>query len=91
MMQKDENMIMEAIKKVGVNVEAVKLKEGLIKAFEYDHNQYMKGYEDGKNDVLDNLIAEIEQIVNEEQKHDEKWAKGLKYAVKIIDKYRAAD
>lgn len=90
-MQKDENMIMEAIKKVGVNLEAVKLKEGLIKAFEYDRNQYMKGYEDGKNDVLDNLRAEIEQIVNEEQKHDEKWAKGLKYAVKIIDKYRAAD
>lgn len=91
MMQKDENMIMEAIKKVGVNVEAVKLKEGLIKALEYDRNQYIKGYEDGKNDVLDNLRAEIEQIVNEEKKHDEKWAKGLKYAVKIIDKYRAVD
>ncbi len=39
-------------------------------------------------DVLDKIRAEIEQIANEEQKHDEKWAVGLRYAVKIIDKYR---
>jgi len=39
-------------------------------------------------DVLDKIRAEIEQIADEEQKHDEKWAIGLRYAVKIIDKYR---
>ena len=37
--------------------------------------------------ILDKIRAEIEQIVDEEQKHDEKWASGLRYAVKIIEKY----
>ena len=40
-------------------------------------------------DVFDKIRAEIEQIADEEQKHDEKWAMGLRYAVKIIDKYKA--
>ena len=40
------------------------------------------------DDVLNKIRAEIEQIADEEQKHDEKWAIGLRYAVKIIDKYR---
>ena len=39
-------------------------------------------------DMLDKISAEIEQIADEEQKHDEKWAIGLRYAVKIIDKYK---
>ena len=39
-------------------------------------------------DVLDKIRDEIEQIADEEQKHDKKWAIGLRYAVKIIDKYR---
>lgn len=37
--------------------------------------------------ILDKIRAEIEQTANEEQKHDEKWAIGLRYAIKIIDKY----
>lgn len=37
--------------------------------------------------VLGKIRAEIEQIADEEQKHDEKWAIGLRYAVKIIDRY----
>ena len=41
------------------------------------------------NDVLDKIRAEIEQTADEEQKYDEKWAIGLRYAVKIIDKYKA--
>lgn len=40
-------------------------------------------------DVLDEIRAKVEQTADEEQKHDEKWAIGLRYAVKIIDKYRA--
>ena len=44
-------------------------------------------YDKGKMDVLDKIKTEIEQIADEEQKHDEKWAIGLRYAVKIIDKY----
>ena len=38
--------------------------------------------------VLEQIRAEIEQTADEEQKHDGKWALGLRYAVKIIDKYR---
>lgn len=42
----------------------------------------------GQDDVLDKIRAEIMQVANEEKVHDEKWALGLRYAVKIIDKYR---
>jgi hypothetical protein len=41
------------------------------------------------DDVLNKIRAEIEQIADEEQKHDKKWAIGLRYAVKVIDKYKA--
>ena len=37
---------------------------------------------------LEQIRAEIEQIADEEQKHDGNWAIGLRYAIKIIDKYR---
>lgn len=37
--------------------------------------------------TLEKIKTEIKQIADEEQKHDEKWAMGLRYAVKIIDKY----
>lgn len=47
-----------------------------------------KAIEMCKVDILDKIRTEIEQIANEEQKHDEKWAIGLRYAVKIIDKYK---
>jgi uncharacterized protein YukE len=43
------------------------------------------------NVVLDKIRTEIEQIADEEQKHDEKWARGLRYALKIIDKYKSED
>lgn len=43
------------------------------------------------DEVLDKIRAEIEQIADEEQKHDKKWAIGLRYAVKIIDKYRESE
>ena len=41
-----------------------------------------------KANVLDKLRTEIEQIANEEQEHDKKWAMGLRYAIKVIDKYK---
>lgn len=40
-----------------------------------------------RDELLDKIRAEIEHIADEEQKHDKKWAIGLRYAVKIIDKY----
>ena len=36
---------------------------------------------------LEQIRDEIKQIADEEQKHDEKWAVGLRYAVKIIDNF----
>lgn len=42
-----------------------------------------------KTNTLDKIRAEIKQTADEEQKHDEKWAMGLRYAVKIIDKHKA--
>ena len=42
-----------------------------------------------QTDVLDKIRAEIRQIVDEETKHDEKWARGLHYSLCIIDKYKA--
>ena len=48
-------------------------------------DDYVKSIANGI--TFDDLKAEIKQIADEEQKHDEKWAIGLRYAVKIIDKY----
>ena len=38
--------------------------------------------------TLDKIKAKIEQIADKEQEYDKKWAIGLRYAVKIIDKYK---
>ncbi len=40
-------------------------------------------------DILDKIRSEIIQVANLEKFHDEKWALGLRYAVNIIDKYKA--
>ena len=51
---------------------------------------YYAGYDAAKKDditIFNKIKVEIEQTADEEQKHDKKWATGLKYAVKIIDKY----
>ena len=87
MVQENENMVMKAIRKVGINVD----KEELIKALQYDRNQYTKGYEDGKNDILDKIIAEIEETsmnitYHENYKVGGTW--GLRKALEIIDKYK---
>jgi hypothetical protein len=37
---------------------------------------------------LDKIRAKIEQIADEEQEYDEQWARGLRYATTIIDKYQ---
>ena len=37
--------------------------------------------------VLDDIKAEIRQIVDEETEHDETWSRGLHYALCIIDKH----
>jgi aminopeptidase N len=57
MVQRDEQMILEAIQKQNVFID----KEELIKAMNYDRNQYSKGYKDGVSEVLGKIRAEIEQ------------------------------
>lgn len=49
-----ENEIFRAIQEVGVDVD----KDELIKALQYDRDQYQKGYEDGIKDLADKLKAE---------------------------------
>lgn len=56
--QKQEQTILNAISKCDVVVD----KEELIKAINYDRNQYSKGYKDGVSDVLDKLKEDIKNI-----------------------------
>lgn len=57
--------------------------------FEQEQEIEHEAYQRGANNILNKIRAEIEQIADQEQKHDKKWATGLRYAVKIIDKYKA--
>jgi len=84
MVQEDENMVMKAIRKVGVNVD----KGALIKALQYDRDQYAKGYKDGKNDVLDSLKAEIDKIYEREGSSFD-CLNALDELKEFIDKYKA--
>ena len=90
MVQEDEKMVMKAIRKVGVNVD----KEELIKALQYDRNQYTRGYEDGKNDAIDEISAEIEQkIIKRPYMDFKEWERchndTILEVLDIIDKYKA--
>lgn len=55
--------------------------------WEHDH-EILKAYSDGANEVLDKIIVEIEQVAEEESKFNIKGARGLKHALKIINKYK---
>lgn len=46
-------------------------------------------YKENITAILDKISAEIRQVANQERLHDGKWALGLRYAVNIIDKYKA--
>ena len=84
MVQEDEKMVIKAIRNVGVNVD----KGELIKALQYDRNQYTKGYEDGKNEVLDKIRAEIADLDDADYDY-EGYYKAVTDALQIIDKYKA--
>lgn len=84
MVQEDEKMVMKAIRKVGVNVD----KDELIKALQYDRNQYEKGYKDGKNEILDKIRAEIADLDDADYDY-EGYYKAVTDALQIIDKYKA--
>lgn len=82
MHQKEEQTIFEAVRNCGVSVD----KEELIKALEYDRNQYSKGYKDGVNEILDKIKAEIEQTFLDDAAMQEYT---VNECLRIIDKYRA--
>lgn len=84
MVQEDEKMVMKAIRKVGVNVD----RGELIKALQYDRDQYTKGYEDGKNEILDKIRAEIADLDDADYDY-EGYYKAVTDALQIIDKYKA--
>lgn len=54
-----EKMVIEAVFKTGVNVD----KDELIRALQYDRDQYDKGYADAKADVAMEIFEEIGKIL----------------------------
>lgn len=87
--QEIERTIMNVIRKFDVDVD----KDELIKALNYDRNQYNKGYKDGINEVLDKIRAEIERIDGNDEKAfcknlNESYKQGLKDALKVINRHK---
>lgn len=52
-----DNYVYEYIVKLGINVN----KEELIKALQYDRDQYEKGYKDGRRAVINDIIKQLVQ------------------------------
>lgn len=52
-----ENEICHAVQEVGINVN----KDQLISALMYDRNQYEKGYQEGKREVLEKVLKEAKE------------------------------
>lgn len=82
MAQEEENTVMKAVRQIGVNVD----KGELIKVLQYDRNQYTKGYEDGKNEVLDKIRAEIHATA--EMHEDGNYYLRDEWIDEIFDKYK---
>ena len=86
MNQEIERTVINVVRKFDVDVD----KDELIKALNYDRNQYNKGYKDGANDTLDKLRSEIADLADYDAFNDTQQAfnLGLMKAVEIIDKCR---
>lgn len=82
-----DRLILEAVQEVSVAVD----RDELIKALNYDRQQYEKGYADGKKAVLDKIRAEIEEIkldVDLDIGNEMIYNNAIKDVLEIIDKYR---
>ena len=79
--QQLEEMIVKAVRECDIEVD----KDELIKALQYDRNQYEKGFAD----ALNKIRAEIEQIIGERNLDDYDFCSGLICARNIIDKYKS--
>lgn len=60
-----EGDILRAVQKYGINVD----KEELLRALQYDRNQYEKGYDDGKADALKWISVKDRLPENDYGKH----------------------
>ena len=81
--QDEENLIYSVNQAVGYQVD----KDELVKALQYDRNQYTKGYEDGKKEVLDKLAAEIFNACSDSY-HMPIYKLSCDEISEIIDKYK---
>ena len=61
MQEQQENCVMTAILNTGIKVD----KDELIKALNYDRQQYQKGYKDGRNELVKAFADEIERTVEQ--------------------------
>lgn len=55
--QEQEKLVFEAVQKVGVNVD----KDELIKALNYDRQQYKKGYCDGVRTFVESFLKTVRE------------------------------
>lgn len=64
------------------------ISESEIKSMTKEQN-YMRGYEDGKSDVLDKIRAEMDGLLNNED--SKMYAHGVMDCLEIIDKFMAEE
>lgn len=82
--QREEQMVFEAIQKQDVSID----KEELIKAINYDRNQYSKGYKDGVSEVLDKIKRDVFNACSDNY-HMPVYKLGCDEIFEIINKYTA--
>ena len=76
LLEQQENQIYQAIQKCGVNVDEVEL----IKALNYDRNQYQKGY----NDAVEEFTNELLEKFEEHYKHSPTVMKTIEEVIKEV-------
>lgn len=76
LLEQQENQIYQAIQKCGVNVDEVEL----IKALNYDRNQYQKGY----NDAVEKFTNELLEKFEEHYEHSPTVMKTIEKVIKEV-------
>ena len=81
-----ENGVYKAVREVGIEVD----KDELFKALEYDRNQYIAGYTDGKREATKEILNDINELLERYTPSDTEGAM-LHAALFILTKsYRAS-
>ena len=84
--QDEENTMYVVNRAVGYDVD----KEELIKALNYDRDQYKKGYADAMaviEDVKAEITAKYDSIPFRYNYYDDGWIDGLEWVLNVIDKH----